>query len=89
MEIETLEDFRKIRVVNPDNFLVITDLATGDIIHIVMCDFVKVRDFEIKVLENKNMMGKYYYFETFGEAKKEIPSISICKKCQKYFVGRK
>jgi len=89
MKIQTLEEFRKIKNLSADEFIVITDSPTGDIVHIAMCDFVKDVDFRTKVLENKEKFGKYYHFKTYAESKQQIPSISICKHCSKYFRGRK
>jgi len=58
-------------------------------VHIAMCNFVKEIDFRTKVLENKEKFGEYFYFKTYAESKQQIPSISICKYCSKYFKGRK
>ena len=89
MKIQTLEEFRKIKSLSADEFIVVIDYATGDTVHIVRCVFVKESDFETKVLENKEKFGEYYHFETYEEAKQRIPSISICKFCSKYFRGKK
>ena len=89
MEIIKLEEFRRIKNLKSDEFIVITDSATGDIVHIAFCESVKENDFRTKVLENKEKFGKYFHFPTYQEAKKSVPSISICKKCQNYFRGRK
>jgi len=89
MEITTLEEFRRIKNLKSDEFIVITDSPTGNIVHIAFCESVKENDFRIKVLENKEKFGKYFHFPTYQESKKSIPSISICKNCQKFFRDRR
>ena len=86
--IKTLEELREIKNQNPDEFIVITDSVTGDMIHSAMCSFVKDENFAIKVLENNEKFGEYYHFKTYEESKQQIPSISICKFCSKYFKER-
>lgn len=89
MELNSVEEFRRIRNLYADEFIVITDSPTGDVIHIAMCDSVKESDFITKVKENEKKFGRYYHFKTYQEAKTQIPTSTICKNCSKYFKGRK
>ncbi len=73
LEIKNLEELRQIRNYRADDFIVITDIPTGDTIHIAFCKFVKESDFRVKVIENDGKFGKYYHFTNYSEAIREFP----------------
>lgn len=60
IEIKTIQQFNSV-VANPEGFIIITDIATGNKIHRTLCKWITKRNFEEKVVGGNCRNGHYYW----------------------------
>ena len=78
-EIKTLEDFRRIHA-SGEGFIVITDNANPNKIHLPYCRTLKEENFRKKVIENKGKNGRYYWID--DPRKAQILNAIPCNVCK-------
>lgn len=81
MPIKAMKEFSK-TINNADSFILITDDATGDKIHKVLCKEVTSPNFFEKVLSNKEKHGSYIWSDSIAELKQQSSKATRCNVCR-------